>query len=93
MLNENTDCDEEYQKLLAAWQKAPMIKGVNPNIIRKDCSGRVMNWINYGDQKSDYGWKISRLPNSSKAMVQDHTEFEAVHIGSAISKRHSSSLD
>jgi hypothetical protein len=47
--------DPEYQEVLAAWQRAPMIKGVDPDTARMDQFGRVI-WFNEYNRKTEHGW-------------------------------------
>lgn len=64
----------EYQRIMAAWQKAAMIRNVNPDHHRLDRSGRVMNWTDFENRQSRHGWKLKAF-RSENMNVE-----EAVHI-------------
>jgi hypothetical protein len=59
-----THLEPEYQRLLAAWEQAEMIPGVNPSYSRKDRAGRVMLWDDYNKAVSRYGWTTAVMPAS-----------------------------
>jgi hypothetical protein len=50
----------EYQRKLAAWEKAAPIPGYDPVVVRIDCDGRIIFWSEYG-LRSDYGWQIDHI--------------------------------
>jgi hypothetical protein len=52
----STHIELEYQKLLAAWQRAEMIPQVDPAEWRKDRAGRVMRFSDYR-KHTPYGWR------------------------------------
>lgn len=52
----STAIDPEYQEILAAWQRAKMIKGVNQEKVRIDLFGRVI-WFDEYDQETEHGWR------------------------------------
>lgn len=78
--------DSESQRILLGWQCATMIKGVNPHLHRKDRAGRVMNWIDYENRQSRYGWKLQEL--TAKHGSNDSCSVEAVHLETAEGKAH-----
>ena len=64
----------EYQRIVAAWQKAAMIRNVNPEHHRLDRAGRVLNWIDFENRQSRHGWKLKMV------VSKDTSVEEAVHI-------------
>lgn len=41
------------------WSKASAVTGHPPDIWRRDNSGNVINWQEYLNRQSKYGWEIS----------------------------------
>ncbi len=72
--------EPEYQRLLAAWEKADMIPGVNPTFARTDRSGQVICWLDYNNAQSINGWVMKLYPFPRKPKMPMPVE-EAVHIG------------
>ena len=51
---------EEIKK--AVWNKAKEAEGYDPNIIRKDYCGALMQWDKYGDTEMfGLGWEIDHI--------------------------------
>ncbi len=40
------------------WQKAKTLKGHDDDIWRRDKNGKLLNWQDYNDKDSEYGWTI-----------------------------------
>jgi hypothetical protein len=71
-------CEPEYQRLVAAWQRAEMISCVNPDEYRRDSFGAIIRWLDYSDEKSPYGWHVRPVdPNTRRKECQGPT-IEAV---------------
>ena len=49
------------QRKNAAWQKASVTLGYDPNHVRKDAFGWFIRWSDYGDRTSEYGWEIDHI--------------------------------
>lgn len=50
--------DPEQDRKIAAWNKAFVVPGYDPNHVRKDASGWWIVWAEYGKRNSAYGWEI-----------------------------------
>jgi hypothetical protein len=48
------------------WEKAQSVKGLNPDMYRKDPCGAWIVWDKYGVQDSIYGWEIDHIYPQSK---------------------------
>lgn len=60
------------------WAKAAAIQGHPPDIWRRDGHGNVMNWQDFGDTESVYGWKILSKRNNNEAS-SDTEHLHAFH--------------
>lgn len=45
----------------AVWEKALVVEGYNPSILRKDCVGAWIMKQEYGNTDSLYGWEIDHI--------------------------------
>lgn len=43
---------------LAAWSKARTVFGYDPRYVRQDDFGNFIEWVQYGNRNSPYGWEI-----------------------------------
>jgi hypothetical protein len=43
------------------WAKAMVATGYDPNQVRKDVCGKLIQWVEYGNQQSAYGWHIDHI--------------------------------
>lgn len=76
----DNDEEKEYYKtdygkkgsVQAVWNKANIVTGKNPNIWRKDCTGKLIRRNNYGSNlSSPYCWQIDHIiPKSKKGSNQ-----------------------
>lgn len=48
------------------WEKAIIVPGYNPSMYRKDICGNWMQFSEYGNTKSMYGWEIDHIYPASK---------------------------
>lgn len=48
------------------WDKASIVKGVDPNFIRKDCCGAWIIKSEFGNVNSKFGWEIDHVYPQSK---------------------------
>lgn len=53
------------QKLLV-WEKAYTIPGLESTIWRQDQYGSIINYNQYGNRQSPYGWEIDHITPKSK---------------------------
>lgn len=58
--NEGGGRFSDLQKLVV-WRKATIVPGVNPNIRRKDCCGAWIEYYQYGNTDSQFGWEIDHI--------------------------------
>ena len=49
--------DEEI--INAVWNKGRVIKGMNPNLFRKDPCGAIIAYNQYGQKFAAFGWEIA----------------------------------
>ena len=60
----NTDrCGRSFNELAkqAVWKKGRPIPGYDAAIWKYDCCGAPMNWNEYGNTDSKYGWEIDHI--------------------------------
>ncbi|PHI19244.1 HNH endonuclease [Lewinellaceae bacterium SD302] len=50
----------------AVWNKASVIPGYSPAILRKDSCGIIIRWGDYGKTDSQYGWEIDHVQPVAK---------------------------
>jgi hypothetical protein len=43
------------------WEKATVVPGYDPNLLRKDQCGAWIYWNHYGIRRSDYGWEKDHI--------------------------------
>lgn len=55
----------------AVWNKAGIVVGRNPNIIRKDACGAWIKRQDYGNTNSECGWEIDHIKPVSKGGTDD----------------------
>ncbi len=60
------------------WAKAGILEGHPPDIWRRDRKGNVINWQEYGNDESQYGWKIITTNQGSNA-IADIEHLHPVH--------------
>ncbi len=53
------------EKKMSVWQKGQIVKGVNPDIFRKDPCGAWIMWDKYGKKDNIYGWEIDHIKPQS----------------------------
>ncbi len=49
------------QHKVAVWVKARAIEGYNPAYVRMDACGAPIEWVQYGNTSSAYGWEIDHI--------------------------------
>lgn len=49
------------QQKLAVWQKARLALGYNPAYVRLDACGAYIQWRDYGNTNSKFGWEIDHI--------------------------------
>ncbi len=48
----------DHQTLKQIWNKATPISGYTPEVWRRDYFGSAINWGDYGNRNSEYGWEV-----------------------------------
>lgn len=70
---------------MEAWEKAKPVKGVNPNIWRKDFAGAWIRKLDYG-QRSMYGWSADTIRPISQGGETEENNLVAMHWKNRASK-------
>ena len=65
-MSENWQADRKSRPfdpvtVAAVWKKGRVIHGHDPNYWRHDIFGHVMEYTEYGNTNSDYGWEIDHI--------------------------------
>ena len=64
---------------LAVWQKASIVANNDPARWRKDQCGAWINWNEYGNRQSDYGWEIDHITPQSKGGTDILSNLRPLH--------------
>ncbi len=48
-------------KIINVWQKAKIVLGQDPAMYRKDACGAWIQFSQYGNRNSDYGWEVDHI--------------------------------
>jgi 5-methylcytosine-specific restriction endonuclease McrA len=51
----------DHATLSAIWNKGQAIPGNDPNVFRRDFYGTWMQWSQYGNTSSQYGWEVDHI--------------------------------
>lgn len=54
----NTHIEIDFQHLVAAWQRATPIKGVDSSLARLVRCQHVIRWSDFENRQSPYGWTV-----------------------------------
>lgn len=46
------------QTLALVWSKGAVATGYNPDFVRRDACGALIEWKEYGNRNSSYGWEV-----------------------------------
>ena len=69
---------ESETRKRAAWQKASVVPGYDPQLLRRDRFGNLMSWPEYGKQ-TDFGWELDHVWPTSLLGSDDLTNLAATH--------------
>jgi len=47
--------------IVTVWQKATIVNGYDPARVRKDICGAWIEFLEYGNRQSQYGWEIDHI--------------------------------
>lgn len=54
------------REIILVWQKATIVPGYNPAVIRKDRCGAWIKLANFGKRNSIYGWEVDHIIPTSR---------------------------
>lgn len=69
----------EEQRKVAAWQKAFVVPGRDPALVRKDAFGWFIQWTDYGDRTSAWGWEIDHHHPTALGGFDGFSNLRALH--------------
>lgn len=62
------------------WEKAETYEGHPPDIWRKDSNDNTINWQEFGNKHSKYGWKIAYIKPTADGGSADISNLEAIRL-------------
>lgn len=71
--------DPEEDRKAAAWLKASVAHGHDPNHVRRDDYGWFIFWADYGDRDSAYGWEVDHIIPVSLGGTDHPDNLRALH--------------
>jgi len=51
----------EFDRRFAVWQRGNEVLGFDPAMTRKDDFGNFIDWVEYGNHESVFGWEIDHI--------------------------------
>lgn len=60
-LNINDGLGYSTSQLRQVWQKGKIVSGYNPDFVRKDWCGALIEWKQHGNTNSKYGWEVDHI--------------------------------
>jgi hypothetical protein len=64
------------EEIITVWNKAYNAPGYNPNFVRKDRCGALIELNQYGNRQSNFGWEIDHITPSSKGGAHNYTNVQ-----------------
>ncbi len=68
-----------HEQKSAVWNNAEQISSNDPNKFRKDQCGAWINWSEYGNRNSQYGWEIDHINPVSHGGNDNVSNLRALH--------------
>ena len=78
--------DYEFQKRVAAWNRASTVVGYDARIYRKDSAGFWIKWSDYGNRDAEYGWEVDHIHPLSKGGRDALDNVQALHWRANVAK-------
>jgi len=68
-----------YDKKLKAWLNAHEVLGHDPAYVRRDDFGWFIQWSDYGNRQSAYGWEIDHIRPTALGGLDTASNVRALH--------------
>jgi hypothetical protein len=69
----------EENRKLTAWGRAIVVPGYDARLVRKDVFGWFIQWADYGNRDSAYGWEIDHAVPTILGGIDGLQNLRALH--------------
>jgi len=67
-----------HEQKSAAWNKAQVVANNDPNAWRGDECGAWINWKEYGNRDSQYGWEVDHITSKDHGGTDANSNLRAL---------------
>jgi hypothetical protein len=67
------------QEIISVWKMATTAQGYNPDFVRRDRCGALIQLNQHGNRQSDYGWEIDHVKPTAKGGSHTYQNVQPLH--------------